>query len=99
MIQLEEILLLEYIMWEMAKACSLSLSKKGLFCYTDGWTLFFVNKLWVEPMEVIDNDWSTKSIWWIGTYGNNKFYLFQKSPNNMANALLTRYSSSCLIRE
>ena len=84
--------LVEYNMWEMAKSCSLSLSKKGLFCYTDGWTLFFVNKLWVEPMEVIDNDWSTKSIWWIGTYGNNKFYLFQKSPNNMANALLTRYS-------
>ena len=79
-------------MWGNAKSCSLSLSKKGLFCYTEGWDLFFVNKLWVEPMEVIDNDWATTSIGGIWTYWNNKFYLFQKSPNNMANALLTRYS-------
>lgn len=84
--------LVEYNLWEPAKACSLSLSKKGLFCYTEGWDLFFVNKLWVEPMEVIDNDWSTTSIWGVWTYWNNKFYLFQKSLNNMANALLTRYT-------
>ena len=43
-------------------------------------------------MEVIDSDWTTKNIWGIGTYGTNKFYVFQKNPNNMANALLTRYS-------
>ena len=81
-----------YNMWEPAKACSLSLSKKWLFCYTDWWNLFYVNKTWIEPMEVVDWDWSTTSIWGIWTYGNNKFYLFQKSPNNMANALLTRYA-------
>lgn len=83
---------ISYDMWEPAKACSLSLSKRGLFCYTAGWNIFFVNKLWVEPMEVVDGDWSTTSIWGIWTYWNNKFYLFQKSPNNMANALLTRYA-------
>jgi len=81
-----------YNMWEPAKACSLSLSKKWLFCYTDSWDLFFVSKSWIEPMEVVDWDWPTTSIWGIGTYWNNKFYLFQKSPNNMANALLTRYA-------
>ena len=81
-----------YNMWEPAKACSLSLSKRWLFCYTAGWDLFFVNKLWIEPMEVVDGDWSTSQIWGIWTYGNNKFYLFQKNLNNMANALLTRYA-------
>ena len=81
-----------YNMWEPAKACSLSLSKRWLFCYTADWDLFFVNKLWIEPMEVVEGDWSTTQIWGIWTYWNNKFYLFQKSPNNMANALLTRYA-------
>ena len=76
--------LVEYNLWDSAKACTLSLSKKWMFCYT--------NKLGVEVMEVIDSDWTTKNIWGIGTYGTNKFYVFQKNPNNMANALLTRYS-------
>ena len=83
--------LVEYNMMESAKSCSLSLSKKWLFCYTAEWNLFYVNKLWVEVMEVIDSDWSTKNIGGIWTYWTNKFYLFQKNPNNMANALLTRY--------
>lgn len=83
--------LLEYNLWASAKNCELSLSKKGLFCYTEAWDLFFVNKLGVEPMEVIDNDWSTKNIGGIGTFGRNNFYLFQQNPNNMGSVLLTRY--------
>ena len=37
-------------------------SKKGLFCYTEGGDLFYVGKLGIEPMEVVDNDWATKTI-------------------------------------
>lgn len=83
--------LVEYNLWWVAKECSSSISKKGLFCYTEGGELFYVGKLGIEPMEVVDNDWATKTIWGIGVFGRNNFYLFQANPNNIGAALLTRY--------
>lgn len=83
--------MVEYNLWAPAKDCQLSLSKKGLFCYTESGELFFVSKLGVEPMEVVDNDRSTTAIGGLGTFGRNNLYLFQSNPNNIASALLTRY--------
>ena len=84
--------LVEYNLWNEAKDCSLSISKNGLFCYTEWGELFYVNKLWVEPMEVIDWDWASKSIWGLWTY-NKSLYLFYSNPNNLGSALLTRYKN------
>ncbi len=83
--------LVEYNLGLPAKSCELSLSKKGFYCYTEGGELFYVNKLGVEPMEVVDNDWATKAIGGLGTFGRNNFYLFQANPNNLGAVLLTRY--------
>lgn len=83
--------LVEYNLWHDAKNCSLSLSKKWIFCYSTDGELFFVNKLGVEPMEVVDGDRSTRNIGWIWIYGRSNLYLFQSNPNNIASALLTRY--------
>ncbi len=83
--------MVEYNLWAPAKDCQLSLSKKGLFCYTEAGGLFFVSKLGIEPMEVVDNDRSTSAIGGLGTFGRNNLYLFQSNPNNIASALLTRY--------
>lgn len=42
--------------------CSLSLSSRGLFCYTNLGAIFNVTKVGVENMESAAGDWSTKDI-------------------------------------
>ena len=54
--------LVEYNTASDAKDCSLSLSKKGLFCYTPTGELFYVGKSGVELMETADGQWSTSDI-------------------------------------
>ena len=83
--------LVEYNIGSDAKDCSLSLSKKGLFCYTAGGELFFVSKTGIETMETTDGERSTKDIGGIGTYNKTSIYLFQHSPANFASVFLTRY--------
>ena len=83
--------LIEYNVGSAMKDCELSLGTRGLFCYAENGDLFFVNKLGVEQMEVVDEDRATKNIGGIWTYGRNNFYLFQANPNNIGAALLTRY--------
>ena len=83
--------LVEYNVGSDAKDCSLSLSKKGLFCYTAGGELFFVSKTGIETMETTDGERSTKDIGGIGTYNKTSIYLFQHSPANFASVFLTRY--------
>ena len=68
--------LVEYNVGSDAKDCSLSLSKKGLFCYTAGGELFFVSKTGIGG---------------ISTYNKTSIYLFQHSPANFASVFLTRY--------
>lgn len=76
-----------------AKDCSLSLSKKGLFCHTVGGQLFYVGKAGVELMETTDGQRSTTDVGAIGTYNKSSMYLFQHSPNNFASVFLTRYQN------
>ena len=83
--------LVEYNVGSDAKDCSLSLSKKGLFCYTAGGELFFVSKTGIETMETTDGERSTKDIGGIGTYNKTSIYIFQHSPANFASVFLTRY--------
>lgn len=45
-----------------AKSCSLSVSKKGLICYTEDGNLFYVAKTGVEIVETTDGSWATKDI-------------------------------------
>lgn len=85
--------LVEYNTASDAKDCSLSLSKKGLFCYTPTGELFYVGKSGVELMETTDGQWSTSDIGGISTYNKNSMYLFQHSPNNFASVFLTRYQN------
>lgn len=85
--------LIEYNLASDAKSCGLSLSKKGLFCYTTGGELFYVGKAGVETMETADGQWSTTDIGGIGTYGKNNLYIFQHSPNNFASVFVTRYQN------
>lgn len=75
-----------------AKSCSLSVSKKGLICYTEDGNLFYVAKTGVESVETTDGAWATSDIG--GTVSFNKnLYLFQKSPKNFASVLLTKYTN------
>lgn len=85
--------LVEYNIGSDAKDCTLSLSKKGLFCYTAGGELFYVGKTGVETMETTDGERSTSDIWGLGTYNKSSLYLFQHSPNNFASVFLTRYQN------
>lgn len=75
-----------------AKDCSLSLSKKGLFCFSSAGELFYVSKTGVETMETSDGEWSTKDISNLVAF-NKSLYLFQKNPMNFASVLLTRYQN------
>ena len=54
--------LIEYNVGSAMKDCELSLGTRGLFCYAENGDLFFVNKLGVEQMEVVDEDRATKNI-------------------------------------
>lgn len=42
-------------------------------------------------METEGEDWSTKTIGGLGTYGRNNLYLFQPSVKNTGSVFLTRY--------
>ena len=83
--------LVEFNMGSEVEDCSLSLSSRGLFCYTNLGAIFNVTKVGVENMESAAGDWSTKDIWGIGTYNKTNFYVFQKNANNFASVFVTRY--------
>lgn len=45
-----------------AKECTSSISKKGLFCYSNGGELFYVAKTGVEAMETSDGERATRDL-------------------------------------
>lgn len=71
--------------------CALNLSSRGLFCYTNLGAIFNVTKSAVENMETAAGDRSTRDIGGLGTYAKTNLYVFQKTANNFAGVVMTRY--------
>ncbi len=85
--------LIEYLIENPMKACTMNLLRNGLYCYTHASELFNITKEGIVPVTIVDNE-LPDTIGGVEVYGKLNMYIFQPNLNSsLPGVFTTKYTN------